>query len=300
MMTTSIDRRAFLGTLALAALGFHRPAAADHAAPSAIRLGVCGSAERLPQLRQVGYDYLEMSLTGVAGLSEERFHALCATVDASPVKVEACNGMLPHDLRIVGPRIDHSVVADYLTPALTRARRLGARVVVFGSGRSRRALEDFPRERAIGQIVDFLHLAAEIARRHEIVIAIEPLRAAECNMINTVHEGLALARRADRPNVRVLADFFHMAGAGEGPDAIIEAGEWLVHAHIASGEARQWPRPDHPDDYKGFFNALRQIGYRGGVSLEGRTEDYERDLRVAHDLMRALAAQAAFADQPRA
>ena len=40
-------------------------------------------------------------------------------------------------------------------------------------------------------------------------------------------------KAVDRPEIRLLVDFSHLAEEGESADILVEAGAQLVHAHIA-------------------------------------------------------------------
>lgn len=86
-----------------------------------------------------------------------------------------------------------------------------------------------------------------------------------------------------------MADFYHMRKESESMDDIIEAGEALVHTHIANSNGRVFPRESGEDDYESFFGALKKIGYKGRVSVEANTKDLGRDAPAALSLLRKLA-----------
>ena len=68
----------------------------------------------------------------------------------------------------------------------------------------------------------------------------------------------------------VLADFWHMTWE-EANDraAMLSAGPLLTHVHIASRKTRKIPGSDGAaDDYRLGFRGLKEIGYKGAVSLE--------------------------------
>jgi len=75
---------------------------------------------------------------------------------------------------------------------------------------------------------------------------------------------------AAHPNVRLLADMFHMARNGEDMQDITLAGTDLRHCHIASPEGRMYPMPGDGgnDTYAAFFAALRAIDYAGRMTIE--------------------------------
>ena len=59
-------------------------------------------------------------------------------------------------------------------------------------------------------------------------LAIEPLNRKESNIINSVAEGVRFARQVNRPEIRVLADFYHIDEEREPLDTLKTNGEWLA------------------------------------------------------------------------
>ncbi|MGI6705838.1 MAG: sugar phosphate isomerase/epimerase family protein [Clostridia bacterium] len=254
-----------------------------------MRLGVCTSLEHIGLLEKSGYDYIELGLASLEALAEKDFRELRRRVENSSIKAEAFNGFFPANIRLVGDAVDRQKIQDYLDKMVERAAQLGGKIIVFGSGAARAVPEGFSKERAFEQLVDFLRLADPVAERYGITIAIEPLRVQECNIINTVREGLALAKAVDRPHIRLLADTYHMAFQQEGMDAIVEAGrEYIFHIHVANPDGRVYPKLGDGVDYGALFDALKEIGYQGRVSIEASTKDLAKDIKDAMALWKSL------------
>ena len=133
--------------------------------------------------------------------------------------------------------------------------------------------DGFPREEALGQLVDFCRRIAPLARDNGITIAIEPLRRQETNIINSAREGLALVSAVDRPEIQLLVDYYHLAEEGESADILLEAGRRLVHTHLANPQGRVSSSPDE-SNYAPFFRNLCAIGYTGRLSIEASTPDF--------------------------
>ena len=135
----------------------------------------------------------------------------------------------------------------------------------------------------------FLHFAAEKAAAHGITIAIEPLRAAECNIINFVSEAQSLAALVPDKNVGALADLYHMMRGSDSYDAL-ENGISILHAHIAEKEGRGYPKAADAclPEYKEFFRRLKSAGYEGRVMIEGGSRNFEEDARAAFKLLDSL------------
>jgi sugar phosphate isomerase/epimerase len=158
--------------------------------------------------------------------------------------------------------------------------------VVWGSAGSRNVPEGFSREQARDQIAAFLTMAGEVARRSHVIVAIEPLRRQESNILNTGAEALEMVRRVKHPNIRMIIDYFHLREENEDP-RIIEIGRReIVHLHFANPHGRVWPHDLMEDDhYAAFFGYLKKTGYSGGISIEGQGS-FEKDGKASREFFR--------------
>lgn len=175
---------------------------------------------------------------------------------------------------------------DYLNLCLPRCRALGGEVVVWGSAGSRNVPDGFSRERAWAQITEFLRLAGDAARRQRLVIAIEPLRRQESNILNTGSEALRLVHEVRHPNVRMIVDYYHLREEREDPEIIWKARREIVHFHFANPHGRRWPREANEDpEYALFFALVKKIKFRGGISIEANGS-FEADARASLEFFR--------------
>ncbi len=246
-----------------------------------IRLGVCAKPENMELLAKQGFEYIEIGLSWLHGLSEEDYQKELAIAKAAPIGVEAANGMLPGTVRVVGPEADEAVIRAYLEKAFSRAHEIGIRVIVFGSGAARRVPEGWPQEEAWRQIARFLTIAEEYCEKYGIDIAIEPLRRGECNIMNLVTEGTMMSALLNLPRIGTLGDTYHMICGHEPYSALAQAGRLLRHVHISHtpgvDAVRVWPTPDDGENYREVFEALEAAGYDGRVSIEAGCEDMAVD-----------------------
>ncbi len=107
-----------------------------------------------------------------------------------------------------------------------------------------------------------------------MIVTIEQLRAEECNYINRISEGAALIRAAGHPNVRLLADLYHLACMGDTPADLQAAMDVVVHMEIAEKAGRTVPGVSG-DDFRPYFRVLRESNYRGAISIEGKWADQQ-------------------------
>lgn len=272
---TTTSRRHFLTGLG-AALGAATIVVPAVARIGNIEIGVCTKCANLPKVVHYGFDYIEPAAAEVAAMSEAAYADFKQQVMASPIRCDCFNSFI-RTLRVVGDHVDNNALRNYMDLALTRCRALGAPIVVWGSAGSRNVPPGFSRDRAWKQIVDFLRLADEVARPKGIVVAIEPLRTQESNIINTGAEALKLVREVNRPAVRMIIDYYHMRVMNEDPEIVWRARKDIVHFHFANPHGRLWPKsPAEDPEYGRFFALVKKIKFRGGISIEGRG-DIDRD-----------------------
>ncbi|HEY7307364.1 MAG TPA: sugar phosphate isomerase/epimerase family protein [Bryobacteraceae bacterium] len=291
-----MNRRTFLGACA-ATTALAQSQLASASCALRLRFGVAQFDKYDPlldikRLEQWGFDYCEPQVIKVMALSDAEFQTRADVARAASIHVEAMNSLMPADLKVVGTRVDTSHVRDYVQKALARAEALGAKVVVFGSGDSRRVPDGFSRERAWLQLQEFLHMLGDEITKNQygMVIGIEALRHEESNIVNTSSEAYNLAAQTHHPKVHIIVDFFHLASEGEDPAILPLLKDQIVHLHFAdASRGRMFPRMDskHPM-YDAFFSAIREIGYKGRMSLEAYTNDFKVDAPVGLNAVRKL------------
>ena len=264
-----LSRRQFLATLAAGASVADLRGRTGPTRTSKIQVGVCASPADLESAEQLGFDYFEPPAAAVAAMTEAEFQAFRTRARASRIRCSSFNSFV-RTLKVVGESVSRTDLQRYLDLCLDRCRELGAEIIVWGSSGSRNVPEGFSRERAWEQIKEFLRMAGDRARQRRLVIAVEPLRHQESNIINTGGEALRLVREVNHPNVRMIIDYYHLRVENEDPEIILRARRQIVHFHFANPRGRRWPRdPSEDSGYAPFFAALKQINFGGGISIEG-------------------------------
>jgi sugar phosphate isomerase/epimerase len=245
-----------------------------------MRIGVCNSPEAIRPVD--GLDYFEATVGDVLcpREGEAKFAQRLSAVKACPLPLEAVNVLFPGDMRLTGPAADFAGAEAYIRTVCRRAGALGIKIVVFGSGGPRRYPEGFDKAKAFDQVVEHLKRWAPLAQQAGLAIVMEPLNLKETNVVNTVDEGADVVRRVGHPNIRLLADTFHMARDGESPDSIRRAGSLLAHAHCAEAAARG-PVGLGPENHRPYFRALREAGYDQRLSIEAIWQDFAAQLPAA-------------------
>jgi len=246
-----------------------------------MKLGLCTNFDNLEVAAKAGFEYVECAFNKLAAMPEEEYQALLAKKDSFLVPVTKANLFLPADIKPLGPDACEKVQREYLELAFSRGAAIGVKLVVFGSGGARNVPEGWSHARAWRQLTDFLELVAEYAEKYDIVVALEPLRSVECNILNYVSEGTALCGIVNHPYITVLGDTFHMYMGSEPWEHLARAGEKLSHIHICNPVGRLYPAPDDGFDYEAVINVLKEMGYKGDISVEAACTDLEKDSLAA-------------------
>jgi D-psicose/D-tagatose/L-ribulose 3-epimerase len=239
----------------------------------AVKVGYCTGLKNLDAAKAAGFDYVELSATEIASLSDAEFDAAAARIKTSGIATPAANLFVPAAIKVVGPDINVEQQTAHVRTAIARLSRLGVEVLVFGSGGARRVPDGFAKDEAFKQLVDFSRRAAEVAKGGGITIAIEPLRKQETNIINTAAEGLELVNAVNHPNFQLMIDFYHLASEQEDPAIVLKARDHLRHLHVANPQGRVFPQKWEEYNYAPFFANLKAIGYDKRISMEGSTTD---------------------------
>ncbi len=251
-----------------------------------IQVGYCTPLANLEAAKAAGFDYVELSTSEIAALSDSDFDRALERIRQVGVPAPASNLFLPAALKVTGPAIDRDQQMAYVKKAFARLQQIGITTVVFGSGGARLVPEGFPKDQAFQQLVEFGRRIAPEARARGITVAVEPLRPQETNIINSAAEGLDLVNAIGDPNFQLMVDFYHLASVKEDPAIILRARDHIRHLHMANPEGRIFPRASTEYDYQPFFAALRSIGYAGRISVEASTKDLPGDAPPAIALLR--------------
>jgi D-psicose/D-tagatose/L-ribulose 3-epimerase len=115
--------------------------------------------------------------------------------------------------------------------------------------------------------VDFHRAAGEIARKHEITIAVEAINRFECYFVNTMTDLAAHLSAVGHTNISGMYDTFHANIEEKDPIAAIAAiRRHLSHVHISEND-RGTPGRGHID-FPAVFKALKHSGYDGWLTIE--------------------------------
>jgi sugar phosphate isomerase/epimerase len=264
-----------------------------------MRFGCCvGTREQIDILARAGYDFCELPAAAVHPFEDDAA-ALPALreLEQAPLRAEAFNVLVPPQLPLVGPNVDAEALRTYLGRAFARMVRLGAQVVVLGSGGARRIPDGLPRNQALEQLAGSLALVLDEANRAGITVALEHLNRKETNVFNSVVESQQFIEQEHTPDtdpeesetlagdgMRLLVDLHHLELEHEPLEHVIDAGGLIAHVHVADGGRRAPGVGGY--DYTGFMTVLHKVGYNRRISAECSWEDLAAQAAGALEFMR--------------
>ena len=239
-----------------------------------MQLGICTSVDNSAIMKEQGWDYVEEGVQGLlAPLMEDADWKGLEKARTSKLPIPAANVLVHGSFKVTGPEASIEKLTGYMTRVLERAGKVGMKTLVFGSGGARNIPDGFDRAVARRQIIDFLKMSAPIAQRNGITLVAEHLNKGECNVLNSVAEAMEYVKEVNHPNFQCLVDSYHFWLENESLDSLKSAMPWIKHVHVAHRDGRFAPTSDAVgSDYSAFFKVLKQGGYDGRISVEGKWE----------------------------
>ncbi|MHB1314375.1 MAG: sugar phosphate isomerase/epimerase family protein [Christensenellales bacterium] len=246
-------------------------------------------AEWLKEVKEAGFDYVDLPLAQVCALGEEEFNKVRNTLGALELRCEATNNFLPAAVKITGPDVDENRLQQYLSVAFDRLKQLGVSVVCVGSSGARNVPDGFPKEEAYKQLKSFFRMLGGVLPAG-ITAVIEPLRSDESNILNGSMEAFELMKAVDCPNVRMLVDYYHMVHEDDPFANIGLIGPNLQHVHFAAIKGRRIPHTFN-ETMAMFFEALKKAGYSARLSVEAYSKSPAEELPVICRSLKAYFSQ---------
>jgi len=239
-----------------------------------MKIGICESGEKLCMIERGAADYAELGLSQIYKMSDSEIRETKKKLADRGLVPETSNSFFGN-MRMCGEVYDAKKISEYSKKALYKAAQFGIHTSVLGNGSARRIPEGANREECMRQIEETFYTAGSAAAEFGTVIVIEPLNSNETNVITTVAEGAKLCRKLNHPNVKLLADIFHMSVEDESFDSIIKNADIIKHIHIAAPKTRNFPSEAETEYYNKLKDALKKANYDLRISIEGGySEDF--------------------------
>lgn len=241
-------------------------------------------AERLTWLERLGFDGVELC-AGSLDLPSRELRAIFAAFPVRAANVTGAFTLLDPD------PAQREAGKEQIKRRLDLAAELGAPGVLI--------VPQFGREPGIPYLTPLktgVELENELlalqllelepaAKAAGVPILLEALNRYEAHVLTNLTQGVAFAEQAG-PEIKILADFFHMnIEEADIAASIRAAGKHIGHVHVADSNRLQ-PGLGHLDFRPGFA-ALKEVGYDGFLGIECRVQgDKETALPISMALLR--------------
>lgn len=222
----------------------------------------------LEKIKDAGYDFVEFPLMLVESLSDKEFEELLPVLDRLELDCDAVCNLFPSRIRVVGSDVDKGAIDSYLKKAFSRASRMGVKKAVFGSAGARKLPEGCIRDEGHKAMVSVINEnLLPLCKQYDFQLVIEPIAAGECNLVNTLEDGMKIVEMVDSPMVKLHADSVHMLSNKEDPNDIIKYAPYINHIHI-SDLNRVLPETSYSDELLSILKNIKKIGYDDIISFE--------------------------------
>ena len=243
-----------------------------------MKFSACTAAFGMADLKKIidtsaelGYDAVELTVAlhlPVDSTKERRKEVLGWIHDAGIV-CSALHYIIDGTLRLLStdPEMMQKSV-DYMKKVVDVAYDMECQTVIVGSGGKTRSFEpDWEREAGVKCMVEVIHQVGEYAQEKGVTLAIEAINRYETNFLNTLEEAVNFVNMVNLPNVRTMADTYHLNIEEVNPkETILKYGHTLANLHLADSN-RQAPGDGH-FDFASVAEALREVGFNGYCSFE--------------------------------
>jgi D-psicose/D-tagatose/L-ribulose 3-epimerase len=219
----------------------------------------------LPRIKEAGFDGIEVSYFG-----PEAFQGpvLRRGLEAHGLEATIC-AVLPGDLSVfTADSALRAATLAHLTECVKRVAEVGIKLIAgplysrVGYLPGRRRTDDEWR-----RAVEFYQEFGPVLAANGVTMAIEPLNRFETFFLNTAADAAALCDAVNHPNIGILFDTFHAnIEEKDVADGYRTVARHLKHVHTCEND-RGTPGSGHVP-WPGVFNALREIGYDGWLTIE--------------------------------
>lgn len=243
-----------------------------------MQLSACTAAFGMTDLKKIidtaagiGYDAVEITaaLHTPVDLVPERRREVKGWIRNAGIQCSGLHYIFDGSIRLLSqdPEMMKKSVA-YLNKVIDLAADLEAPTVIVGSGGITRNFEpEWDREESALCMAEVLHTVGDYAGKKGVVLAIEAINRYETQFLNTMREASEFALRVNHPNVRTMADTYHMNIEEKDPaESVRKYGSLLQNLHLADSN-RGAPGDGH-FDFASIVQALRDIKFTKYCSYE--------------------------------
>ena len=256
-----------------------------------MKIGCCASVADCQAMKRIGYDFIELSARSVGNMSEGELKEARSILDKTGLPCIGFNNYCNDELSIVGPGFDAQAARGYAERISAKGALLGIKNIGIGAPLARVLPPNYDISTANRQMEEFLHITADAAQKYGIFILYESLNDKICNFGTDTLEALALVKKLNIPNLRLVLDFYHMLMMDEDLENIGGVIPYVQHLHIShkvQGTNRGHLEPSGMDFYRKSVKSALSFGYDGTLSVEAQSSDFETEARLSYKILKDI------------
>jgi sugar phosphate isomerase/epimerase len=219
------------------------------------------AARAAARIAAAGYTAVELSADPDAGASALRGAAIENGLEVTSL---CSTWSADRDCAHPDPAL-RAAAREYLARSAELAGELGAPLIVVVPTYRTAPADD--REAELARAADTIAAAAATIPAGGPTLALEALNRSETHLVRTLEDAETLRAAIAHPQVRLMADLFHMqVEEDETPAALRAHAAQIVHVHLADDQRRE---PGSGSlDFAAAFAALSDVGYAGALTME--------------------------------
>lgn len=224
--------------------------------------------ELLKMISQAGFDFVELPLFQIENQNSQEFDKLRKTLSSTQLSSQTCANLFPDEMILTGPEADAKAIQIYLSRAFSRAEKIGIKNIVFASVPAWQIPKKSTKNEGIQMIVSLItQMILPEAEKYQIKILIEPLRNTICDLVTTLSEAMLIVNQIKSPNLKLMADLYHLEINDEKPEQISRYSTQIEHIHIAQ-PGRHLPTNDFSTMINTYLDQFKNFGYDKTISFE--------------------------------
>ena len=256
-------------------------------------IGLCTKLDNIEKVKEIGYDYIELSGNEIMSLSDEQFYDFADRKKRLDFRVEGFNAYCNAKTPMVGDLFCEKTVQAYAAKICERGAVLGFRFLDIGAPAARMLPDGYNRVKADNQCKKFLEITAKEAQKHNIEVLFEALHNQCCNYLHYSKEALKLVQEVNMDNLKINLDFYHMEIMQENFEDAIPIMPYVRHLHynhISPGKLdREYIIPEDKPVLQQIKRIIDAGSYDGTFSVEpDDTPAFERLATVSYQVMREI------------
>lgn len=246
-----------------------------------MKFGICNEIFRGWKIEEVfgyaarlGYDAVEIapftlanSVTEIPAPDRKRWREAAAR---SGIQIAGIHWVLvkPQGLYLNHPDAGiRERTAKYFCDLVDFCADLGGTRMIVGSPKQRNLLPEVSVEQGRDWTLETFRAAVGRAEDRGVIVCFEPLGPSETNFVNTASEAIQLIQRLPSAHFKIILDVKAMSSEARPIPQIIRE-SWPHFAHFHANDPNLKGPGFGSVDFKPIAAALKEVGYKGLVSVE--------------------------------